>query len=224
MATSTSAVDASNYDSQGYVRVTWTNAEKQAGFYSWGVWRRDRNDYDTAYGSWVLLYETTQDIPNYEYRDYSAPSNKNVQYSVRQRTGNPPTWDTANNTRTVKPAGTNYWLIHPTDEGKHLLLGHVTSDDFKHDKEEETLLLIGRGRKQDHGTMWGVAGSLKVDFRNRADLKRLIDLWDDNVPVLLRNPFGDVWRVSIGEPAIDRTAGVGAQEFTSVGVSYQEVA
>lgn len=225
MATTTSAVSTTPYDTQGYVSVTWTNAEKSVEFYSWGVWRRIRNEYDTGYLSWELIYETTVDKSSYEYRDYLAPANKTVQYTVRQRTGTQTlTWDAIDNIRTVTPPGTNYWLIHPTDKSKNLLLAHVTSDDFDYEKEEEVLRLIGRGRKVDQGTRFGVQGTLKVDFRSRLELVKLVDLWNTEAALHLRNPFGDVWLVSLGKPSMDRTSGVGVQEFTDVSVSYLEVA
>jgi hypothetical protein len=227
MGTTTSQVSTANYDGDGYVRVTWTNAEKSSSppFHSWGVWRRIYDEAQVNYGPWELLFDTGVNQANYEYRDFTPPSNRLVQYVVRQRTGTTTlTWDSFSPARTVTPPGTNYWLIHPTNAAKHLLLAHVTSDDFNFEREEEFLKLIGRGRKLDKGTNYGVTGTLNLDFRSRLDLLLLLNLWRDGAPLLLRNPFGDIWQVSIGEPGIGRTAGVGTQEFTEVSVPYREVA
>lgn len=225
MATTTSAVDGTNYDTQGYISVTWTNAEKLAGFYAWRVYRRIRNDQNTAYGAWVMIYQTTADVPSYEYRDYTAPSNKAVQYTVVQATGaSGETEDAKDNIRTITPDGTNYWLIHPTDATKNLLLAHVTEDTFNEEIEEELLVLIGRGRKSDQGTVLGVAGTLSCEIRDRATTSLLRARKREGDSLYLRNPFGDIWLVNIGAPEVNRTRGVGVREYNTVTFMYSEVA
>jgi hypothetical protein len=40
----------------------------------------------------------------------------------------------------------------------------------------------------------------------------------------MRNPFGDVYRIRVGNLSISRLAGVGVDEFVDVTIPYSEVA
>jgi hypothetical protein len=81
---------------------------------------------------------------------------------------------------------------------------------------------------QMKGGRWMGVPDLSVSFtdgtylaRNQLqDIKAMRKL---DHPVYLRNPFGDVWLVSLGDVQVDRVAGVGTNEFSDITVPYREV-
>jgi hypothetical protein len=223
-------VDAGPYDAQGFVRVQWTNETKGANFYAWRVYRRRTGSGSSG---WQMIHQRTTDAANMEYRDYLAPANVSADYAVVQATstnGGQTISESSRTPQAVIPAGTRYWLIHPTDEGQHVPLHNVTQDNFTEEYEEDVLNLIGRGRKVDQGERWGVNGSLSAQLRDkpgataRQQAAGIRGLKAARRFVWLRNPFGDVWKVTLGDVQVARVGGVGVREFVDVTLPYLEVA
>lgn len=231
-ATPTLTVSTATYDTLGPVVLTWTNASQDASYYSYRVYRRAYSDAGVA-GPWTLQYETTVVQSSYTYNDWSAPANQQVDYALEQvatRFGAlvESTYAPSNQT----PTGTNYWLfstdIATNPAGVSLVLPIVISDSYTNEYETQEINVIGRGRKTDYGTRWGLNGSLVVQFRDdtltaRARKRQLEAMKDLLTKFYLRTPFGDVYQVTMSDIQVGRVAGVGQREFVDVTIPYMEV-
>lgn len=235
-AAPTFVVDNSTYSGSGYIKVTWTNASKDASWISWNLYRQ-KFDVDSIgnpinLGAWELADIETVDQSSYEYHDYFIGSNNHYNYVVRQaadRFGTMVESVDALPLTTVIALSENYWLLHPFDSSQHLMLSQVTADSFSDEYEEEVMLLIGRGRKTDYGTHWGYIGSLTCEVwdqptRTARQQRMLLEaLKADRQEMWLRNPFGDLFSVTMGNAQIDRVAGVGTREFHVLTLPYRQV-
>lgn len=227
MANPVVTIDATQHDTLGYVRLQWTNANKGANWYAWRVYRR----LSTAVG-YTLLKEYVTDQANYDFHDQTVPENTSVDYAVVRvyLVGAVVTEEAYTPTTGVVAAGSYYWLEDVVTESQSLRLSNVTGDSFQKERDKEVLKLLGRGRKVDRGTSYGVAGSLKLQLRDsngltgRQQLKKLEVLAEDPDYVYLKNPFGDVYKVVIGDPETERISGVGLNEYVDVSLEYTEVA
>lgn len=227
MANPVLTVSTSSYASSGFVRLTWTNANKGVNWYSWRVYRRPTG------GNWTLLKEYLGDVANYTFDDYMAPANTSLEYVVVRvyLVGTVVTEEAKIGGQTVTPDSDNYWLIHPFDNTKTMLLYQVTADDFTDEHAQVEHEVIGRGRKVDQGTQWGIRGSMACQLRDkysgptaRLQLQNLRAAKQAASYWFLRNPWGDIWRVSIGNINVTRIAGVGDREFVDVSFPYVEIA
>lgn len=216
-------VTISNYPTEGYVSVNWTNAQQDD---SWSAYRVYRRLSGTS--SWELVYETLDALSIYEYRDYSIGSNVSHDYVVVQaaiRFGQPMESVKAN-PQSVQAKSSQYWLVDRADETNNILLSSVNDESFTEEWEQETLKVIGRGNHKDYGTRFGYSGTLGVRFRGsdaRINRLKLELLKAQQAVMLLRNPFGDVWQVALGDVSISRIAGTGTDEHVDVTIPYEEV-
>lgn len=218
------AINVTNYDSLGYVRVTWDNSDESPGWEAWRVYRRDN---DVA-GPWTLVQEVTVAAANYTVDDYLAPANRDLDYAVVEvTTGNV---EGSYTPVAASPVGTNYWLVDDTDTNLTLRLEHVTDDSFDEEYEEDTILLIGRGRKKDIGTRWGFAGSINAMIRTKNG-KSALDQYTElkairaaNNVCYLRSPFGDVFKIALSGLDFDRIPETGTDLALEVSFDYEEIA
>lgn len=225
MANPVLTIDADGYDDYGTVRLRWTNANKGANWYSWRLYRRLFGDV-----TWTLLQEYIVDAATYEHNDISVPANTAVEYSVVRvhLVAAVPT-EEAHTPKAAFADGSHYWFMHPEDS-THLRLAQVTSDSFKNERDMAVHKLIGRGRKVDRGTSYGVVGSLAAQLRDRLGLTarqqlKLIELLCEDAPYLwMKNPFGDVYKVVLSDPQVERISGVGLNEYVDLTFDYTEVA
>lgn len=216
-------VSSALYSTAGYIKVTWTNAEQDPTWTTYRVYRRLQ-----GVSAWTLMYETTNSLVAYEYDDYTAGSGVAYEYTVVQvalRFSSP----IESIVTTVQPGSgtsTQYWLIDNEAPQNNMILPNVTADAYTDEYEEETLTVIGKGRHKDYGTRFGYAGSLTAQFRSNARSNRLLleNLKALRATMLLRNPFGDVWQVGMGNIGIGRVAGTGTTEMLDVTIPYEEVA
>ncbi len=224
-ATSTLTI-TSLYNTSGYVKLEWTNSGVDPNFVAWRIYRRTVSPT----GEWVLVMENTNNVATYEYHDWLAASTVAYQYALVQvatrfgqavESGYTPSSN-------VTPSDDRYWLVHESDETKNLLL-HVTSDDFQPEVEQETMQLIGRGRRREFGTEWGATGSIAGKIRNDG-----IDTPSNQrikaeafargfTSFYIRTPFGDVWRVTVATIPMSRVAGVGMNEMIDVQLDWEEM-
>lgn len=217
-------VDDTVYDSTGYVRITWTSANRDATFIEYRVYRREVGDT-----MWDLIYtDNDNSASDYTFDDYSAGSGKSYEYSVIQLAQRAATPVESQKTAIIQadPQSTQYWLIDNDNPDRNILISNVTSDSFTDEYEQATLKVIGRGNHVDYGTRWGYVGSLSAQLRGtEARLQRLQleYLKSLRVEMYLRNPFGDVWRVATGNIQVDRVSGVGTTEMSDVTIPYEEV-
>lgn len=165
MANATPTVDTSIFNVAGPVRISWTNANKGANWYSWRVYRRD-----SSAGAWTMLKEFLYDAASYVYDDYSAKPNVAQDWAVIRVSlvSGVPTEDTPKTpVATATPADDTYWLIHPYDSSQVYPLYIATSDSFNIENEMAELQIVGRGRKVDIGSTWGAKGSITCQLRDR---------------------------------------------------------
>lgn len=234
-------VSTALYDTSGYNSITWSGASPDADFYAWEVERED-SLIDVSTGSVVstepwkrIGVKYVNQSPTNEFRDYSAPSNYQVRYRVRQVAykfntvinGN---YSTSSN---LTPATTSYWLYAGINGDSTTVtaipLHNVTGDNFSEELEESEFTLMGRGRYVERGTELGVNGTLECKLRNTAGssarVKRLAlkNFKSANLFATLRTPFGDSYQVSLGGMQVGRVAGTGRDEFVDVSIPYKEV-
>lgn len=219
-------VDASMYESDGYINIDWSDMQADGFFIQWNVYRRQTGEVE-----WTLIAEYINSGITY-HRDWTATTGDTWEYSVTQSAGRSGVIldSVVNPTPSSAYAdGSHYWLINPDDESNNLRLQNVTSDDFSDPYEEAELIVIGRGRKVNQGTRFGYDGSLVCKLRDdesetaRSKRRRLQQIKQALTTYYLRTPFGDLFTVSLGGLSFSRVAGVGVAEYVDVTVPYKEV-
>lgn len=218
-------VDASAYETLGYINIDWSAMIADNFFVDWRVYRRLAGATE-----WDLQNVfTNQSVTN--YHDWTATTGDTWEYTVTQTAGRSGAIleSVPAASAGVLAVGSHYWLINPVDESTNLKLANVTSDSYTDDYEEAELIIIGRGRKMNQGTRFGYSGELLCQFRDsdestaRQKRQELQILKRAGATYFLRNPFGDVFEVSVGNLGISRIAGVGTSEFVDVTIPYKEV-
>lgn len=229
-----------NVEGDGYVRVLWTSATRDAQFNYYSVERQDSlYDPDTAavleVGTWNEVYKTyDKSQTNYEFQDYYAPSGYRVSYRVTQVVTRFNDLVPSNPSTVVDtfPYSESYWLIDPSlgvDDRAAFRLYNVTGDSFTDAYEEAEYTVIGRGFHVDQGERLGYTGSLTAQLRTgggttaRYKRLRLENIKKNASNLYLRNPFGDVFKVAVKSMQLDRIPGVGRSEFIDVSIPYSQV-
>jgi hypothetical protein len=223
----TSSADNTNLVNTGYINVDWSQQTADSTFVQWNVYRRLMGTT-----TWTKIYSTTS-VNTRNYHDWTFPAGNILEYSVTQtatRSGVNVEGAPDSNPPDIDGTDGNYWLINPYDETVNMLLDNVTDDSFTDEYEQESFVIIGRGRKVNYGTRAGYTGSITCKFRDDANgrtarQKRLqLELLKATRNLYyLRNPFGDVMQVALGNIQISRIAGVGSSEFCDVTIPYEQV-
>lgn len=216
------SVDPTRYDDLGYMRVWWDMAPSET-FISWRIYRRKVG------GDWVMIADIL-DPNTQEFRDYLAPSQEEYEYSVVQVVylfGENVESQLSDPISGIAPNG-GYWLIDGIDNSLSVRLYGVTGESFKGNHEQAELAVVGRGRHIDKGENLGRTGTLSIQVRTDATYsarqkRQMIETMIDNVgPIYLRNPFGDVMQVSLGDPDNTRLV-AGPAELIDMSLPYSEV-
>lgn len=223
----------------GYVQVSWSDLNRDPDFVSWAIYRQDDViDPNTLavvkMGEQKLIGYVYEPTATYLYRDYWAPSSHRVSYIITQQVSRfGDVIESANTVpTTVYPISDGYWLIEPsmpTVDAIAMRLSIVTADDYSEDYDEAEYTVIGRGRHVDRGDYLGVKGSLTAQIRDdsnqtaRLKKQKLEDIKDKNLNLYLRNPYGDLFKVYVGNISVSRISGVGTSEFCDVTIPYTEV-
>lgn len=220
------------------VILNWTNANIDPNFIAWRVYRKymvpsipELDEEDSA-NTWVLIYETREVKPNYTFRDYLAPLNKPVTYTVVQLVDRFGSLIESDITSTVTTTliGDRYFFVpsEPIGSIAAFQAKNVTADGFTAEVEQATLHVRGRGRQVQIGDDLGVSGSLTIKLRDpetaRADrefIQRLAS--SKTAKVYIKSPFGDVILARLGNISVTRVPGVGLAEFVDLTVPYTEV-
>lgn len=230
------AVDITNYNVEGagYVRVTWNDTARDIDFLTWCVYRKsDEIDLNTLAvtkaGTWEEIGTVYIPATTYLFDDYAAPAAHKVSYYVAQqvrRFGDVLESETITPV-SVYPHSDGYWILMDTGS---IRLSIVTGDSYTDEYEEETHAIFGRGRYVDRGSYLGITGALDVQLRNtggtsaRIKKQALENMKSQSQNTYLRTPFGDIYKVSVGNLVIGRIAGVGESEFCDVSIPYSQVA
>lgn len=234
-------VNTDYYDSDGYIQIAWNNTLLDPNFTTWRVYRRDEENPD-----WVLVGENSDISGSVDLLDFLAPANLTVDYTVVQVkvfAGSEASMEIESDIDThwiVTPPGTKYWMVEEgfqaqpstiltTTEYVKTPIENVTADSFTEKYESTIHNVPERGNKRDVGQRWGYDGSMTVQLYGlggltaRQERKRLELLRQQRRKVWLRSPFGDVWQITLGEVTVDRMAGVGTNEYSTVTIPYTEV-
>lgn len=219
-------VDETNFDELGYVYIDWSQTTPDGFFVDWRVYRRPVESV-----SWDLIFTSTDPELRVAY-DWIVPSGNVYEYAVTQRAGRfgsvieSPIVQTES--RIV--SGTHYWILNPLDDSDNMRLSNVTSDSYTDSYDEAELIIINRGRKINQGTRIGYDGSLVAQLRDDEDgltarqkRVKLQTIKAARTTYYLRNPFGDLLEISLGNIGVSRVAGVGTSEFVDVTIPYKEV-
>jgi hypothetical protein len=224
------SVDTDSFDTDGYITISWSHAAADPTFASYRVYRRHPTIEDVD-PDWTLFAEISDVLTTYSVTDWHLGSNEIYEYVVVQvatRFGVPV--ESVKAPEQVLAVNSNYWLIVDDPEGTYgVLIGHVISDDPTEEQDYFLHNIIGRGRTEDRGTRWGWTGTLTAQLwdtettRARDSRQELMAVRHEGMPVYLRNPFGDVYRVSMGNFSISRVAGTGSQEYINLTIPYSEI-
>lgn len=225
-AATTIIVDTSVYASAGNVKVIWDNTEKDIDWVGYNIYR----SYDAGV-TYDLVYAEDANSANYEYSDYLALSGVDVWYAVVQvvntsgfiREG-------VYNWVMATPVADGYWIVRTGHNLAAYRIFSVTDDTYTDEQEEAEFAVIGRGRVVNKGDRLGLKGSMTAKLRDNSTYtaremkQQLEELQHENVALLLRTPFGDIYNVSLSSMSVSRIAGVGHAEFCDVTIPYSEVA
>jgi len=224
-ATPVYTVDASGYDQLGYIDVNWGSTTPDSYFFTWTVWRRVLGT-----DNWVQLFVTTNPAI-IDYQDWSAITGVYYEYMVSQdadRSGVLLGSSLGNPNPAVIATSGGWWFIDPTNNANNFYV-NVTEDSFTDEFEENSFVIVGRGRAKDVGTHLGLTGSVTATIRPSYSLtaKQRLDtlraMRRQNKRIMLRDPFGNYYYMTIGNIQISHMAGVGSLEMYDVTIPLDEV-
>jgi hypothetical protein len=218
--------------------ISWTAANIDGSFISWRVYRRYMvpalSDLDSEHTatSWTLIYETSDNVGPYSFKDYLIPLNKSVDYVIVQLADRFGSQIESNITAfsTVVMTANRYYFIPSVPVGTiaSYEAANVTDDSWTDEVEQATLHVIGRGRQVQVGDDLGAIGTLTIQLRNptgargdREFLQRLAS--SKTVNVWMKNPFGDVKYIRLGNITVKFLQGTGQTEMSDLTVPYTEV-
>lgn len=219
------SVDSSRYSKEGVRVIDWSGVEADSSFVAWRVYRSIAGD-----PTWRLQGDFA-DIDTRTYSDYTSPSMTDVRYVVVQVITQ---LGSEIESAYVASEAQNDVLHHyvlscPADSVLNLPLYHVTGDSFSDEQEQAVLNLMGRGRRMEYGTRYGITGTLDVSFFDnptmtaRRQRLALEQLRDSHKEVFLLNPFGDVYKVGLMSTTVTRVRGTGLHEMTTGSIQYSEI-
>lgn len=233
------SLDVTNYNTLGYVTLSWTDANRESGFVAWNIYRSvDLIDPFTQAvlqtGTYKLVYQDFRaQAGTYTWDDYYAPGGQKVNYLIKQLANRGGFFVESQNATPASgfPVTDGYWMIEPTSTlglvATKLYL--VTDDSFTDEQEEASYVVQGRGRHVDKGEYLGPNGTLTLQIRHtgstsaRQKRLKLLEIQQSVTPIYLRNPFGDVLKVNLSSMQVGRLAGVGTSEFCDVTIPYSKV-
>lgn len=216
---------AEDYADLGYVRVIW-DGTLDPFFAEWHIYRRKVGTED-----WVLA-GALKDQTAREFKDWLVAGAGEYEYAVNQvayRFGSLVESAFEGSPVVVRIYSSNYWLIIPSDESLNMRIASVSGDNFSEKKQSNRFTIIGGGQRVNQGPRIGREGSLSVQVRDSARISatefmnRLAELDEKKGWVLMRDPFGTVIKIALGEWSFTRMAGVGSSEFGDLEIPYYEV-
>lgn len=229
-------VDATaiNHPLGGYAEINWSNQSADPRLVAWRVYRRTLPD-----NTWELIEEIPDEGVKF-YRDYLVQSGKSYMWTVTQladRSGailespvgvRASSGGSAAESQIELLAIDNYWIICPDYPELTMLVPNCTSGGWSEEYEEATYGIIGRGRHRDYGDRLGYEGTLTSQIRQperRArTVERAQELRAAQENYYLRDPFGRLVQVALGNISFDPEAGTGPMEMGELQIPWVEVA
>lgn len=221
-----SYADSTLYIGSGYAEVFWPAGVPDPYFFEWRIYRRKKGTEEWVYAGAVpdpaVLY----------FRDWLVAGAGEFEYSVTQaatRFGSIVESEQNEIPDSVSIYSDSYWFIMEDDESFNTQLHHVIGDKYTSKRETNDYVIINGGRRRNIGTKVGKDGNLSVTIRATAartaheQVEKLELLNETSRSVIMRDPFGNLTRVSLGEIGVDRTAGVGNEEYADIDIPYLEV-
>lgn len=220
------------------VFVNWTDANLDADFVAWRVYRRymrvadsSIDFYDTA-NLWELVYEIADNSAAVEFQDFLAPLNKEVEYVVVQLVDRFGSLLESNisSFQTIQTGGNRYFFVPEVPIGAvaSFEATSVNADNFVREVEQAKLRIMLRGRQVQVGDDLGYDGSLTIRLRSIETARRDREFFEflstaDAPNTFVKSPFGDVICVKIGQVSSNRIAGVGTTDMVDMSVPYSQV-
>ena len=221
-----SYVDVESFSTNGYATFVYDGAVPDPFFVEWRFYRRPAG----LNLPWQLA-GTEDDVTVRRFRDWLISGSGEYEFAVTQvatRFGSLvesalPDFSPSYAIRTE-----HWWLIDTENEANNLRLPPVTDNHFSLKQERKSFVVKGRGTHENRGTKTGKSGSITVAVRASAgmgmeDFMRLVDDIAASTDALhLRDPFGNITKVSLGEMSGVVMKGTGA-EFGDVEIPLEEV-
>lgn len=226
-----STASSENYRELGYVDVWWSG-DLDPFFQEFRIYRRRYNDDLTLADGWELAGTVTNSSARH-FSDYAAGGSGEFEYSVVQVANRYGSRVEGRKQSTLSSRvyvqSEDYWIIVPGDEANSVKLHSVAGDSFTEEYESNSYNIVGGGRRVNKGGRIGLEGSLSCRIRSstqrgaREQMNMLRMIGDVEGHVLLRDPFGNITKVALGNLSAERIAGVGNHEFADVEIPYTEV-
>lgn len=219
-------VDDAPYTDGGYVVVHYPAGVPDPFFYEWRVYRR-RAGTET----WALA-GAVQDPDQREFRDWLVAGSGRWEYSVVQvasRYGSLVESEHDPVPATATIFSDSYWFILPHAPERSVRVRSVIADKFTGRNASNEFVIIGGGTRVNRGGRIGKEGSLSAQVRASTHMTvdeqfEVLDrLGATGEPVMMRDPFGNVMRVALGDISVERLPGVGPVALGDIEIPYKEV-
>ena len=205
----------------GTLKLSW-NQTADANFTKYNIYRRLFGS-----GTQFTLLTNISDSTVLNYTDYSSGVGVKYEYKITQTSqpaaSNPVDSDIdAATPVTAASESDNWWIVYEGDESLGVEL-YVDSENRTNPYQEEIFEPFGRDRKVIvRYAQFGVEGSISTYIPNdetSVKMPKIKLLFGLSVPLYLKTPFGDVYRVYFGTPTYEyATAGT-----VKLSVGYIEV-
>lgn len=218
---------AEDYAEEGYVTVLWPMVEDDPMFIEYRVYRKDLS---VVGADWELA-GVVEHKDQFEFHDWLAGGQKRYRYCVTQvalRFGARVESEFDEYGDIVETDASNYWLVVPGHEELNIRLFGVVNDKYNDTVEQSEHFIIGGGRRINYGEDIGIDGSLTCQIRSstpggaRAMILAIRNYQKRQRWVIMRDPFGNVTKVSFGNMSFARLPGV-TEEFGDLELPYFEV-
>ncbi|USH45022.1 minor tail protein [Gordonia phage Camerico] len=223
-----STVETGGYRDYGYTEINWPTGNPDPFFKEWRVYRRKAeaiSDDD------VTLAGVVEDPDIRFFHDWLIAGAGEFVYSVVQVAYRYGSLVESEHVFTAPfyIYSESFWLIVPTNPNLNVKLHSVKGDKYTSNREIADYNIIRGGRRRAYGGKLGKSGNLTVAVRNRQGMtaSEFIDaveaVADNQYSLFMRDPFGRVTQVALGELSNDRLPGVGTNEFGDIDIPYVEV-
>lgn len=223
-----SVVDYSGYRNFGYTEITWPTGNPDPFFKEWRVYRRKA---DSISEDDLTLAGVVEDPDIRFFHDWLIAGAGEFVYSVVQVAYRYGSLVESEHVYTAPfyIYSDSFWLIVPTNPNLNIRLQSVKANKWTANREMADYNIIAGGRRRAYGNKLGRSGNLTVAVRDRQGMtateftEAVEAVANDQYSLFIRDPFGHVFQVGLGEISGDPMAGVGSSEFADLDIPYVEV-